>query len=69
MGTNFHSTALQERGKIEEHCEWDDEAYDWVVAHQHLTGTAVRGEQLLERHAGRVRSKVKVSMQNRENGY
>jgi hypothetical protein len=36
-----------ERAKIEEHCEWDDEAYDWVVAHQHLTGTVVRQHQMV----------------------
>jgi chromosome segregation ATPase len=36
-----------ERAKIEEYCEWDDEAYDWVVAHQHLTGTVVRQHQMV----------------------
>ena len=28
----------EERLKIEDHCSWDDESCDWVVAHQHLTG-------------------------------
>ena len=28
----------EERVKIEEHCSWDDESYDWMVAHQNLTG-------------------------------
>ena len=30
----------EERIKIEDHCSWDDESCDWVVAHQHLTGLA-----------------------------
>ena len=51
----------EERAKIEEHCEWNDEAYDWLVAHQHLTGTAVRGEQLTERRKGRPSSAVRNS--------
>lgn len=50
-----------ERAKIEEHCEWNDEAYDWLVEHQHLTGTAVRGEQLTERPKGRPSSAVRNS--------
>ena len=28
-----------ERIKIEDHCTWDDESCDWIVAHQHLAGT------------------------------
>ena len=31
----------EERIKIEEHCTWDDESCDWIVAHQHLTGLAL----------------------------
>jgi len=36
-----HFVPEEERIKIEEHCEWDDESCDWIVANQHLTGVAL----------------------------